>query len=389
MLLNLLLYASFLANIGIGILNFSLVFYMRDLFDASSAQIGLLSSLWALAYLAGCFVLHRVSGKLGPKRSLSLAALGMALFSVLILKSPSITFLYIYAALFGFVTALFWPPLEGWLSEGYEGSALNKRVGRFNLSWSAALTLSPYIAGVLIEKSLTLPLIVTIGVYILLFSSFLVVSTFFLKNNGHPVLKADSASEREDTSTPLRFIAWMGIFSSYLINGIVLFVFPLYAREILLIQESSIGLLFLLRALLSTGVFVFMSRTVCWHFKKLQMLFIQLVLVLFCAALPFFKTWSSLAVMFSFFGILFAFQYSNSLFHGVSGSVNREKRMAVHEGVLTAGLISGAVGGGVVYQLFGVTVLFYGAGTVLFIILILQLAVLILQKGMEAEISKS
>ena len=380
MLLILLLYASFLANIGIGILNFALVFYMRDLFGAGSAQIGFLSSLWAVSYLAGCFILHRISGKLGPKRSLSVSALGMALFSFLILKSPSIIYLYIYAALFGFVTALFWPPLEGWLSEGYEGAALNKRVGRFNLSWSAALILSPYIAGLLIERSLTLPLMVTIGVYVLLFTSFITVSTLFLKNHGHPVLKTDSEAENPDASTPLRYVAWMGIFSSYLINGIVLFVFPLYARDVLGIQESSIGLLFLLRALLSTGVFIFMSRTVWWHFNKFQMLAVQMVLAAFCFTLPVFKTWSSFALMFSFFGVLFAFQYSNSLFHGVSGSVNREKRMAVHEGVLTAGLITGSVGGGVVYQLAGVTPLFSGAGAVLFIILLSQIFLLVYRK---------
>ena len=373
MLLNLLLYASFLANIGIGILNFALVFYMRDLFGAGSAQIGLLSSLWALSYLIGCLILHRLSSKLGPKRSLTAASLGMAVFSFFILKSTSIIWLYIFSSLFGFITAMFWPPLEGWLSEGHEGASLNKRVGKFNLSWSAALTVSPYIAGLMIEKSLTLPLIFTIGVYILLFSSFLFISTFFLKTDSRLPEEDDGSVEIRDESTFLRFIAWMGIFSSYLINGVVLFVFPLYARDILGIQESAIGLLFLLRALLSTAVFVFLSRTVWWHFKRIQMIAVELTLILFCFALPFVRDWSTLAVMFSFFGVLFAFQYSNSLFHGVSGSINREKRMAVHEGVLTAGLITGAVGGGILYQVYSIRIVFTAAGMSLFIILLLQL----------------
>lgn len=373
MLLNLLLYASFLANIGIGILNFSLVFYMRDLFGAGSAQIGLLSSLWALSYLLGCFILHRLSGKIGPKRSLSAASFGMAVFSFFILKSTSILWLYIFSSLFGFITAMFWPPLEGWLSEGYEGADLNKREGKFNLSWSAALTVSPYIAGLMIERSLTLPLIFTIGVYILLFSSFLFVSTFFLKTDPRRSKEEEAGGGGSGKSTFLRYIAWMGIFSSYLINGVVLFVFPLYAREVLGIQESYIGLLFLLRALFSTAVFVYMSRTVWWHFNRLQMIAVQLTLILFCFALPFIRGWSTLAVMFSFFGILFAFQYSNSLFHGVSGSVNRERRMAVHEGVLTAGLIIGAVGGGVLYQVYGIRTVFTAAALSLFVILFSQL----------------
>jgi len=380
MLLNLLLYASFLANIGIGILNFTLVFYTRDIFTATPGQIGWLSSLWALSYFIGCFITRGISKRLGPKRALITAPSGMALFAFLIFKSPSLMWIFIYYSLFGFTTSLFWPTLEGWLSEGYEGEALNKRVGRFNLSWSFALVLSPYIAGLLVEKNLQLPLGVVIGIYFLLALSFWVLSTIFLGKKENVAGIESTSISNTDSSTPLRYIAWIGNFSTYMVNGIILFVFPLYARDVQGFSESGIGLLLLLRSLFSTGVFIFISRTVWWHFNKVQMIGLQLLLVVFCFILPAVHSWIMMSVMLSFFGILFAFHYSNSLFHGVSGSINREGRMAIHEAVLTAGVITGAVSGGEIYQRWGMGVVFLFTGFFLFLLLLTQLLVLLAQR---------
>jgi len=378
-LLSLLLYASFLANIGIGILNFSLVFYMRDVFGASSAEIGLMSSLWAGSYLLGCFILRRLSEYLGPGKALTLSSFLMAVFTFFILRSSSVMQVFVFYSMFGFSTAMFWPPLEGWISSGYEGPLLNKRTGRFNLSWSSALVLSPYAAGLLIERGLVFPLYAALGTYVILFVSFL--GTGILINSARSTASEGGPADMEDNSTPLRFISWIGIFSTYLLNGIILFVFPLYARDSLGFSESETGLLLLFRALFSTGVFVFLGRTVWWHFNRRIMLAVQFMLALFCVVVPLTVNWYLLAVMLSFFGILFAFQYSSSIFHGVSGSINRERRMAVHESVLTAGLITGSVGGGAIYQSLGITAVFYSAGALLLLIFVIQSALLIIQRN--------
>ena len=162
---SLLLPASFIANTGIGILNFSLVFYMRDIFDSTSAEIGWFSSLWAFSYLIGCYVLHPLSRRIGAHRSITIAALGMLLTVILILVSKDAWIVFILYGLFGFVTALFWPPLMGWLSEGVEGNYLNKMMGFFNLSWSTGLVISPYLGGVFLELNLQSPLVFAAGLY--------------------------------------------------------------------------------------------------------------------------------------------------------------------------------------------------------------------------------
>ncbi|MFQ3621343.1 MAG: hypothetical protein SNJ78_10435, partial [Spirochaetales bacterium] len=54
-----------------------------------------------------------------------------------------------------------------------------------------------------------------------------------------------------------------------------------------------------------------------------------------------------------FTGVALAFVYNQSLFHGVAGSTNRTARMAVHEALLTAGVVVGSSAGGVVYEHLG------------------------------------
>jgi predicted MFS family arabinose efflux permease len=62
------------------------------------------------------------------------------------------------------------------------------------------------------------------------------------------------------------------------------------------------------------------------------------------------RSYSGWALVLVFFGILFALSYNNSLFHGVSGSLRRSTRMAVHEGLLTAGVVAGSAIAGILYQ---------------------------------------
>lgn len=376
---SLLLPASFIANTGIGILNFSLVFYMRDIFNSTAAEIGWFSSVWAFSYFIGCFLFHNFSRRIGAHRSIAFAALGMASIVGLMILASTAVLMFVLYSLFGFITALFWPPLMGWLSEDFEGSNLNRMMGFFNLSWSTGLVVSPYLAGLLLESNISYPLIFAAVLYGLLTISLFLVPILFssivLHKDGNKI-----SNVTIDSSTPLRYIAWLGNFSGYIIFGVILFVFPLYAREELLFQESTIGLLLLFRALFSTLVFLFAGKISWWHFKKIYMLILQLLIVILTFFIPYTKSWISFAVVLSLFGILFAAQYSSSIFHGVSGSINREKRMAIHESVLTVGIIMGATGGGEIYQHWGMAAAFNSAAAAAVLIFILQIVILGFQR---------
>ena len=374
-----LLPAAFIANTGIGILNFSLVFYMRDVFNSTAAGIGLFSSIWAFSYFIGCFTLHKLSRKIGAHRSIAAAALGMVFVVVAMLFSTSVMLMFALYSLFGFITALFWPPLMGWISEGLEGPELNRMMGFFNLSWSTGLVISPFMGGLLLESNLSYPLVFAAGLYGLLTIALVLVPILFssivLQGAGN---KGNISVS--DSSTSLRYVAWLGNFTGYIIFGVLLFVFPLFAREELRFTESSIGLLLLFRALFSTFVFVLAGKISWWHFNKAYMLIMQLLMVVFALFIPHTKSWASFAAALSLFGIIFAGGYSSSIFHGVSGSIHREKRMAIHEAVLTVGVILGAIGGGEIYQHWGMTAAFQSAAVAATFILIFQIVILVFQR---------
>ena len=375
-----LLPSAFIANAGIGILNFSLVFYMRDVFYSTSAEIGWFSSLWAFSYFVGCFVLHGFSRKIGAHRSIAIASLGMLLTVLAMLLSADVILVFILYGLFGFSTALFWPPLMGWLSEDMEGTGLNKMMGFFNLSWSTGLVLSPYLGGLLLEVNLMYPLIFAVGLYgVLSFVLFMV--PFLIPSIISHINREQVNAALTDKSTPLRYVAWLGNFTGYIILGVIMFVFPLYAREDLLFTESSIGLLLLFRALFSTFVFVLAGKFSWWHFNKPFMLIMQFCMVILSLLVPYTRSWILSAAVLSLFGMFFAAQYSSSIFHGVSGSIHREKRMVIHESVLTVGIIIGAIGGGEIYQRWGMVSTFASTAVAAAFVLIIQIVILVFQKS--------
>jgi len=345
---------------------------MRDVFNSTASTIGWFSSIWAFSYFIGCFALHKVSRKIGAHRSITIASMIMIFVVLAMLSSETVIFMFVLYSLFGFITALFWPPLMGWISEGLEGSELNRMMGYFNLSWSTGLILSPYLGGLLLESNLRYPLFFVAGLYGLLTFTLVLVSALSSSIVLHKTTNKKDISV-SDKSTPLRYAAWLGNFTGYIIFGVIMFVFPLYAREELYFTESSIGLLLLFRALFSTFIFAFAGKMSWWHFNKAYMLIMQLSMVVFALFIPYTKSWTSFAAALSLFGIIFAAQYSSSIFHGVSGSIHREKRMAIHEAVLTVGVIIGAIGGGEIYQHYGMAAAFNSAAAAAALILVFQI----------------
>jgi len=339
---------AFLANFGIGLINFTLIFFVNTKFNAGSAIIGWMSALWAFGYLVGCLFLNSLRNRLKPRRSIILAAtiMGLSILSIPILNSlPLLIFIYM---IFGLATSLYWPPLMGWLSKGREGKKLGNTLAIFNLSWSSGLALSPYVAGLIIRRDISLPIYISAILYALIVTFFILVTIFvkeFKQQKEEKVIK-----DTCDRSSSLRVASWIGNFSAYLFLGTLLFVFPLYAKNEWKMSEDKIGLILLLRAFVSVIGFQISGYSKWWHHKKYQLYITQFILFGICLLLVFIQIPSVMVIAMAVFGLLFSHLYSNSIFHGVSGSIHREKRMAIHEAFLTVGIVVGSAGGGIIYQ---------------------------------------
>ncbi len=95
------------------------------------------------------------------------------------------------------------------------------------------------------------------------------------------------------------------------------------------------------------------------------------------ALIVFFMNFTSspliLAALIAMIGALRAHSYNSSLFHGVSGSVTRTKRMAVHESLIAGGIIFGSSLGGLIYQKYSMTAVYYFCAAVVMSGVLLQL----------------
>jgi DHA1 family multidrug resistance protein-like MFS transporter len=348
----LLLSISLLFNTALIVTTFSMIFYARDRFQASATLIGWLAAVPHLCYFCGCFALRPLYRLLLPRYSLILATAAAAALLAGMLVVRSVPLLFVLYGLFGFSLSLFWPPLMGWLSFGREERELNTTLGRFNLSWSGGYIIAPAVAGLLLQLGIGVPFraaaLIMSAICLAVLLASLAVAGIRQDQQREPIRRR--TEKLEDRSTPLRYPAWIGLFATYVILGITMSIFPLYLREEIGLAETRIGLLLLIRALFSTLGFILLSRLSFWHFNSRLMILAQGMIAAGAAMLAVLSTFCGFAVVLAAFGLLFALSYNNSLFHGVSGSLRRSARMAVHEGLLTAGMVAGSAIGGILYQ---------------------------------------
>jgi predicted MFS family arabinose efflux permease len=127
-------------------------------------------------------------------------------------------------------------------------------------------------------------------------------------------------------------------------------IFPVFAKDELALTESSIGLILLVRAAATAFGFWLFGRIHVWHFKPLLLPLGLALALAFDLAFVFIGSPLGMALGLVLIGLIQAALYSASVFYGASGAPDRERRMTVHEALLTAGQIIGSVGGGLVYQ---------------------------------------
>ncbi|MCK4261562.1 MFS transporter [bacterium] len=372
--------SAFLASLGSGLIALGIVFYMRDIFNASASQIGLLAALWSLCYISGCIFLRPLFDHVLPRYTMIIATFCMSVLTLSIHFISSIVWIYVLYGFFGLSTSLFWPSLMAWFSRKIEGVELGKTISKFNFSWSAGLIISPFLAGWLSERAAELPLY--FGSSLFLLTSFMIVGAILvlpgIRKDRDTELSVRTQNRENGKDTPLRYPAWVSLYTTYVVMGVILIIFPVYARDNLSMSKSIIGLLLLSRALFMTIGFVILGRITFWHFKSSLMLLGQVCLAISLIFMTYVRSPLLLGPVLAFIGLLMALSYSNSLFHGVSGSTNRAKRMAIHESVLSAGFISGTSIGGVLYQR-------YSMSTVYWFCLSLVLVGVIIQAGLSLK----
>jgi predicted MFS family arabinose efflux permease len=344
--------ATFLFSIAGGTAGLALIFYLNDVYHATAETIGLFSALNLMSYSAGCFLLRPLGRKLLPRHSMVLATAGAILGIILLVSVRSIGWAFLFYALYGFSTALYWPPIMGWLTAGIEGKALNKATSRYSMAWSLGGVLSPYLAGVVSEINPIYPLYLSFALFAGLVI-FIVVATLALPRvrlDLHRTGKKAEIRAAEDHSTPMRFISWIGLFSSYLTLGVLYNIFPIFATHDGGMSQSGVGLALLIRALATTTGFLVLGRMAFWQFNAKVAILLQVMIAAVVPLVAFAGSFPALAAAMVAIGFLNSLAYMSATFHAASGAIDREKRMGIGEVVLTTAQVIGAVAGGIIYN---------------------------------------
>ena len=121
------------------------------------------------------------------------------------------------------------------------------------------------------------------------------------------------------------------------------------AEQSLGFSRQHIGNLILLRALFATIMMTAMGFCAFWQFRYWQLIAGHLLLAANMLLFGFASSSAAITMLISVSGILCAHAYTNSMFHGISGSTNRTLRMAIHEAALSIGAV---IGGGATGWLF-------------------------------------
>ena len=348
--------AAFLVSTALGTIGLGMVFYLRDVFNATGGQVGAFFGLYSLTYIAGCLLFRPLTDSIRPRYLLIISTLSIFLCTTAILYCGSFALACVFYALTGAACALFWPPLMGWLSGRLQNAELSRTISRFNMAWSIGAIVSPYMAGWLSEKQTALP--IQLGAGLALLTSFLILGatlTLPKVRNDQDSLRPDPQDAAEaGEATRLRYAAWIGVFATCVVIGVMVNIFPLSARDGLHLSKRAIGMLLLSRTLFTAVGFAVMGRTVFWHYKGSQMLFGQFCIIGALVAMICLYRPAIIGLAMPVFGLMFALNYFNSLFHGMVGSANRVGRSAIHEALGHFGLITGSVVGGFIYQHFSI-----------------------------------
>ena len=336
-------------------LNFALVFYAHDKFGADTFQASLFGSLYSLSYLLCCSFGGKLLQKIPPLRSILLAISFVFIGLWLMLKAPTLTIAYIVQTGIGISISLFWPQLMGWLSSGQEGKQLARATSFFNFSWSTGTIVAPFLAGFLSDLNGVYPLYACLA--------FTAVNGIYVASAGYRLQHDETATaaatttsstaaqlQLGDHSPTIRFPAWYGLVCAWFAIGFLYHSSPLMAEQSLGFSRQHIGHLILPRALFATIMMTAMGFCSFWQFRYWQLIAGHLLLAVNMLLFGFASNSVSITMLISMSGILCAHAYTNSMFHGISGSTNRTLRMAIHEAALSIGAVIGGAATGWLFE---------------------------------------
>jgi MFS family permease len=316
---------------------------------ATYDDLGAISATSALTYALGCFAGGHLTDRIGYRRFMTVASLGIALVCVSYLAVDQLWQLFALAGLTGAMMSGFWPPMQAWLGVGKDRGQLLQVVGRFNVCWSLGILIGPVLGGTLYAVdpgrvfTLAAVLMGTIFVFILRL----------------PV-REKAVTERAEVDRPAslalarRFlpVAWVANFATFFATGTVRSLFPKLATD-LGIDPGLLGKLLGLIGLTQVISFFLIARTDRWQFRLAPIVGIQLTAVVGLGILTLGSSQVYFAIGLLCQGLLIGTTFTASCFYSLHAEGPGGKRTGIHEGLIGSGVLVGPLAGGMMAEHIG------------------------------------
>lgn len=343
--------SAFLVQMNAGVLGITVPIY-ADAHGASPFILGLIGAAGGATYSLMPIVFGALSDRFKKRTFIfsSMIFYGVSCMLYILIENPDI--LTLVKALESASLASFWPSIEALIADTEEGP-LEETLKKFNVSWSTAMMVGPFIGGILISGlgvrtpfffSLTISLLISL-------MSILFVREAKVKSEVTRITK-DSASEKESLGEQTSFSA---IFSSIIlfssIAGIIFSLFPAFATN-LGIPAYEIGVIMLVFGMVRN--ITFLREGKIKSKVGVSGMFILGSFALAVASMLMANSYTSLmfALCFLAFGFGNGASYAASIFSILSRwKASRGYAAGIFESLIGVGYFIGPLIGGVVSEL--------------------------------------
>jgi MFS family permease len=321
-------------------------------FGDSSLQLGLLGALQRFLYILICPLSGRLSDHWGRK---GLAVAGAILFGatcLVLTQVQTVSSIAWVIPWIGVTLGLFWPALQGWLSDQGE-SQLRQSTSLFNLFWSVGSMLGMVLAGVLMRFSSQLPFYLAAGV-----AASIAVVLARSSHQKHPSKSSSLGSNfrtlaESSWDQAQRRAALTSIFMAYLVIGGVTTQFPKLATQ-LGYGTTLIGLTMGVLPLLRTIGFAAFDRSKAASSISSPLILVKLLLAMAMSMLVIANSSVIFMLAFALLGLTSAATFSFSQYLCLKNPVQAGRRIGFHESSMLGGIVLGSILSGLLAQNFGV-----------------------------------
>lgn len=324
----------------------------------SDVDVGWCFGIYTGMYLVGCLLASMLLSRFNPKRLVQIGfaaciILMAGVLAVIMLAERGREFhplqvLNIIALLFGLAQSLTWPFMHSWVSSGYEGSALSRRMGCSMSIIATGSLVGPALSGILVERSEVLPITVCVGSFVIS----LVCACFTPGPAGGDTSGVEAKTEPASVvPVPERLASFLwvsriGLLAIVICSVLIRVQAPLLMKLELSFSESTFGFLVTALAGSAMTVHIINMKVSAWHYRVLVLVVLSLlapmgmIMVFFATEL---WTFFAAAIL---VGAGMAFLFASHMFYGAEGSRKRSARMAIHEIVMGLGMVIGSLMGG-------------------------------------------